>query len=636
VTVGSPFSTAIESRTDQTVGIVLGASRFPNLVIDSQRLGLAFAKSKVEVKRYLNRICGHVLDCFDSAKLPNRLCLEVADFLEHHSLATDLIVYYVGHGGFLNSQEYFVACRATREKQKHATGLRVSDLATSIITSFRNRRVYLIFDCCFAGSAADSFQAASDDLIAKQSEKLPTGVSLLNASSRNEAAVVPQGGARTMFSECLLEVLRRGIPRRSEHLSLREVGNAVTDIVMERYPDIGVRPEVHSPRQRDGDVADVPIFPNPSYVKQEPKNAPSAGGITALELARLYNFPRKFNGKGECIGIISLGGMDFRESDLEQYFASIDAPVPLVKRVSVNLGDEQKSADYGRRSAHLTSQIEVCGAVAPAARLVIYQSSNTNEGFIEAIQAAAVDEKNRPTVLLIAWGAPESAWGHQFVQAMERALTSAALAGMTICCASGDIVASSSLRDRTEVSYPASSPLVVAVGGTSMKVSDGRIVDETACASFVAGVSRVFPRPEWQRLIVVPGAEKHGRSGRAVPDVSAHAEPSEGYRVFVDGNWTQVGGTTASCALWAGLLALLNEAVGRRPAFTHRDLYEIYGPAHVLRGIDAGDYSAAHPLGEETGAPWRSATGWGAPDGGALVTAARICSLLHARNGPNS
>jgi hypothetical protein len=616
---GSPIAEpATESRKDQTIGIVLGASRFPNLLIDSPRLGAAFAKSKADAKRYLSRICGRVLDCFDSTKLPNVLCLEVADFLEQHTLATDLIVYYVGHGGFLGTQEYFLACRATREKQKHATGLRVSDLATSIIGSFRSRRVYLIFDCCFAGSAADSFQCASDDLIAKQSEKLPSGVALLNASSRNEAAVVPEGGERTMFSECLLEVLRRGIPARGDRLTLREVGNAVTDLVMLKYPEIAVRPEVHSPRQRDGDVADVPLFPNPGHVKEPTKIDSTAPGVTPIELARFYNFPRTLAGKGQCIGIVSLGGEDYQETDLERYFSSLGLKPPAVQRVAAQ--PREKATDQ-RYNAHLTMQIEISGAIAPDARLVIYHaSSNTNDGFLSAVEAATVDERNNPSVLLIAWGAPESDWNKQFRERMERALMGAALRGITVCVASGD---------HPEVHYPATSPYVFACGGTSLKPSNGQFVGETAWSSTGGGVSRIFPRPKWQNGIPLPAADDGGRARRAVPDLSAHADPINGYRIFADGNWTLVGGTTASAALWAGLIALLNEAAGGSHALVHEDLYRYFGPAGVLRNIPTVE-AVGSRAGDKPESGWTPVAGWGSPDGDRLVTSIRLRAMFRA------
>ncbi|HTO84129.1 MAG TPA: S8 family serine peptidase [Methylomirabilota bacterium] len=619
--------------SDRRLGIILGASRFPNLRHDSPRLGAAFARSKAETSRYLKRLCEDMLDCFDSPQLPNALCLRIAKFLEQHPLATDLVVYYVGHGGFLGTQEYFLACRATREQQKHATGLRVGDLAASIIGSFRNRRVYLILDCCFAGTAADSFQAGSDDLIAKQSDRLPTGVSLLNASSREEAAIVPEGGARTMFSECLLEVLKQGIPSRGERLTLREVRNAVADVVTKRYPENAVRPEVHSPRQRDGDVADIPFFPNPAYVRPASKDATALVARTADQFAGLYNFPASLDGKGECIGIIALSGGTCQESDLQKYFTAINKPVPSIKYVSV-AGTPPETADYA--AGHLTFEVEICGSVAPAARLVAYRAPNSTTGFVEAIGAATSDDENQPGVLLITWGASESNWTRQAIEAMQRALVGAALRGMTVCCASGDQGAIDSLfGTRAEVDFPASSPYVLACGGTSLRIVDGEHRDEIAWSRGGGGASDVFPQPDWQgEGISVRDADGSLKTGRAIPDVSAHADPDVGYRAFVRGQWKIMGGTTAAAALWAGLICLINQAVGRRPAFTHQDLYRYYGPAGALRDITVGNNGAGRHPGYDAGPGWDACTGWGSPDGVALVLAAKLRDRFRALESP--
>jgi hypothetical protein len=224
--------------------------------------------------------------------------------------------------------------------------------------------MYLILDCCFAGSAVDSFQGASDELITIQSDKLPTGVALLNASSRHAAAVVPEGSVYTMFSGCLVEVLKKGIPNGGPLLSLREVRNAVAEAVIAKYPD-PVRPEVHSPRQRDGDPADIPLFPNPSYVERAPREGGETPGISVLNIAQVYNFPTSLSGKGECVGIITLGGDGYRKSDLQTYFAGLRLSMPRIDSMYIAGATGGTSDGLG---LHLTIQIEICGAIAPARR----------------------------------------------------------------------------------------------------------------------------------------------------------------------------------------------------------------------------------------------------------------------------
>jgi hypothetical protein len=241
------------------VAIVLGAARFPrSQALDAAELADAFAASKRDVLGILSSFA-EVLDRFDSPQSPNALCEEIAGFLRGRPSAADLIVYYVGHGGFLDDQSYFLALRETATDLEHASALRFVDLATTLKKAFRKRRIFVILDCCFAGSALPLLQGPAQDLIAQQTH----GIALLSASARDKAAIVPRGGPRTMFSDCLCDVLSAGIAGGQERVSLRQVREAVVARIGEKYPD-GARawPEVHTPRQDGVDIADYPLFPN--------------------------------------------------------------------------------------------------------------------------------------------------------------------------------------------------------------------------------------------------------------------------------------------------------------------------------------------------------------------------------------
>jgi hypothetical protein len=83
-------------------------------------------------------------------------------------------------------------------------------------------------------------------------------LTLFTASPSREEAVVPAGAKRTMFSGCLLDVLHNGIPEEGPLSTLHEIAAQVRVMIAQRHSDDGVRPGVHSPRQRYGDVADFP------------------------------------------------------------------------------------------------------------------------------------------------------------------------------------------------------------------------------------------------------------------------------------------------------------------------------------------------------------------------------------------
>jgi hypothetical protein len=156
--------------------------------------------------------------------------------------------------------EYFLALRTTTETERYATGLRVSDLAQAVNRNAAKLRAIIILDCCYAGEAVRYFTGG--DPVADPSSKIPFGLTLFTASSSRQEAVVPAAEKRTMFSGCVLDVLHSGIPERGPLLSIKDVADAARLLINQRYPDNGVRPEIHSPRQRYGDVADYGLFPN--------------------------------------------------------------------------------------------------------------------------------------------------------------------------------------------------------------------------------------------------------------------------------------------------------------------------------------------------------------------------------------
>ena len=114
--------------------------------------------------------------------------------------------------------------------------------------------------------------------------------------------------------------------------------------------------------------------------------------------------------------------------------------------------------------------IEVVGAVAPGARMAVYFAQNTDQGFLDAVTTAVHDTTNQPSIISISWGGPESSWSGQSLTAYDEAFQAAAAMGVTVCVAagdngSGDGVTSDKLA---HVDFPASSPEVLACGGTAL------------------------------------------------------------------------------------------------------------------------------------------------------------------------
>jgi len=357
--------------------------------------------------------------------------------------------------------------------------------------------------------------------------------------------------------------------------------------------------------------------------------AKGPAGLSPVQVAELYNFPAGSNGAGQTIGILELGG-GYLTSDLKTYFSSLGLAGPVVSAVSVDGGVNQPTVDPNS-DGEVMLDIEVAGAVAPGARIVVYFAPNTDQGFHDAITTAVHDTTNKPSVISISWGGPEDSWTEQARNAMLAACTDAAAVGVTVTVAAGDDGATDGVADKQlHVDLPASLPPVLACGGTRLNASNGKISSEVVWNELAnnegatgGGVSRLFPIPSYQSAAGVPLQPETKFAGRGVPDVAGDADPVTGYLVRVDGKNTVIGGTSAVAPLWAGLIALLNQQLGRPVGFVNPALYKIGTSA--FRDITTGNNDGY------TAAPkWDACTGLGSPNGTALLKALRGGATMSA------
>ncbi len=341
------------------------------------------------------------------------------------------------------------------------------------------------------------------------------------------------------------------------------------------------------------------------------------------DLASIYNFPTDATGKGQCIGIIELGG-GYRINEIQQYFTDLNLPIPQITAISVD-GGVNNPDDGSGANAEVALDIEVAGAVAPAAKIAVYFAPNTDQGFLNAITTALHDTANNPSVISISWGQAESGWTQQSLTSFNDAFQSAAALGVTVFAAAGDSGSDDSVGDgKAHVDFPASSPYVIGCGGTNLTADPTNgITAETvwhaaADSATGGGVSDVFDLPDYQgRASVPPSANDGKRIGRGVPDVSAVADPATGYNILVDGQMAVIGGTSAVAPLMAGLTALLNEKLGKPVGFLSPVIYG--GQGAGFNDITQGDnITTPNNLGYTAGFAWDACTGWGSPDGVAI------------------
>lgn len=361
------------------------------------------------------------------------------------------------------------------------------------------------------------------------------------------------------------------------------------------------------------------------YNPEDGRIAPRVGGasFTPPQLANLYNFPTGVTGKGQSIAIIELGG-GFRKADITTYFAGLRLKPPTVIAVSVD-GGLNSPGNADGADGEVMLDIEVAGAVAPGATVVVYFAPNTDQGFLDAITTAIHDTKYKPSVISISWGSAEKNWTAQALTSFNQAFQAAAALGITVCAAAGDTGSDDGVGDgNAHVDFPASSPFVLACGGTKLSTSgntiSGEVVwHESKTSATGGGISDVFELPDYQQTShVPPSVNDKMRIGRGVPDVAAVADPSTGYAVRVDGRDMVIGGTSAVAPLMAGLIALINQQRGKSVGFIHP---VIYASPKAFRDIDQGNNSTTTGnKGYTAVAGWDACTGLGVPDGKRLAT----------------
>ncbi|MEF2977569.1 S53 family peptidase [Subtercola sp. YIM 133946] len=341
---------------------------------------------------------------------------------------------------------------------------------------------------------------------------------------------------------------------------------------------------------------------------------------TPVELGEIYDFPADTDGTGQTVAIIELGG-GFEQSDLDTYFGGLGLAVPTVTAVGVDGADNQPGQDPQGADGEVLLDIEVVGALSPAATILVYFAPNTDAGFLDAV-ATAAHATPTPAAISISWGQSEDQWTAQARTAFDDALLDAAALGVTVTAAAGDNGSSDGATDGSDhADFPASSPHALACGGTRLVAVKGTVSSETVWNNGAGkgatggGVSDVFGLPAWQRGAGVPVAGSAG-GGRGVPDVAANADPQTGYEVLVDGTRAVYGGTSAVAPLWAALVARLVQSLGSgglgllQPA--------LYGLTSGLRDVTVGDNGSF-----EAGPGWDACTGLGVPNGTALLAALR-------------
>ncbi len=364
------------------------------------------------------------------------------------------------------------------------------------------------------------------------------------------------------------------------------------------------------------------------------------------EVAKAYHFPAKSNGKGQRIAIVELGG-GFYESDIKSYFQNLKLTVPkittvqidgqrndpaspdLIKKILDAMGATNAKAKPSIDSVDASKalwtieaslDIELAGAFANGAEIVVYFAPNNAQGKYNALTSALHNTQYPPTIISCSWGAVEANLDPDFVRSLDQVFQDAALLGVTVAFSSGDSGDDPDNCGQPRVHFPASSPNVISCGGThwiSHEEEFHEVVWNEQLPARVArsggGVSSVFSTPEWQASAGVEA--KTGKKGRGVPDVAGKADMAAGYGMIVGGYSVTMGGTSSVVPLWAGLIARMNQELGKNTGYLTSFLYQ-HDCVDLFMDITEGNNGNHYRA--EPG--WDACTGLGTPNGEKLLS----------------
>jgi subtilase family serine protease len=299
----------------------------------------------------------------------------------------------------------------------------------------------------------------------------------------------------------------------------------------------------------------------------------SASGLTGLfaspaaiytpgQIQNAYHFSSLFSnynanaGAGQTIAIVDAYANPNIVNDLITFDGQWGLPGQdangvngFLKVVDQNGGTNLPPADSGW-GLEIALDVEWAHAIAPAAQIVLVEANSAS--YSDLLTAVDQAVTQGAAVVSMSWGGGEFSSEKNFDSHFNRT-------GVTFVASSGD--------NGAGAEYPAVSPYVVAVGGTSLTAdASGNWLSETSWSGSGGGPSAYVSRPTYQSNYFNAGGLKTvssailSRGKRLTPDVSYDANPGTGVYVYDQGGWYQVGGTSTGAPQWAALIAIADQA----------------------------------------------------------------------------
>ncbi len=333
-----------------------------------------------------------------------------------------------------------------------------------------------------------------------------------------------------------------------------------------------------------------------------PGHDPKGQYLTPDQTATAYNINDLYNagyhGEGQSIALFELDTFD--TGDLTAYAACYGHSHTAVQTVVV--GSYPVSSDSGIIEVELDAQL-ILSAAPQLGRLVIYESGNDEADRLT--QWAQIVQDAVP-VVSTSWGDCEQNMDPSEVQQENVLFTTAVAQGQSVFAASGDSGSAGCAFDQPtngsqpfnglSAGDPGTQPFVTSVGGTTLSIDNTSSaynhevtwnnlpVGSYSGGASGGGISKYWTAPSWQNgpgvnssnTSATPCSAPSGSFCRETPDVSLHADPTNGYLIYCTAPqagcastapWNSVGGTSAAAPMWAALMALANEMSVRQGGF---------------------------------------------------------------------
>ena len=338
-------------------------------------------------------------------------------------------------------------------------------------------------------------------------------------------------------------------------------------------------------------------------------------GYTPQQIKGAYGISG-YDGSGQTVAVIDAYAAPTIVQDVNQWSINRGLPtltanqlVQVVAPGTYNHPEKGIAQDPQGWYGEETLDIEAVHGMAPAAKIVYVGAPNNFQDLDAALNY--VVDRHVASIVTNSYGFRTEILPQGYIKPYESIILQGVVTGIGIYFSSGDNNDESLVVGYTTTDWPASSPYVTAVGGTSLAVgASNNYLFETAWGTKTSswtgttwsptppgswlygsggGVSRIFSEPSYQ-VGVVPKSvfTAQGRTGRAVPDISAVGDPNTGYLIgetqtFPNGTIAyseyRIGGTSLSSPLVAGIMALADQAAGHPHGFANPLFYSLAGSA---------------------------------------------------------